>query len=123
MLRVPRVGNRAVTDNRQDLGEGTAVEVKAFLINAHASGAESCNCFLVGVQNNDFHLNLVTDQSKGTAKPVVMKKLGRDRDVAALPRRQVETADTSSFGSRKNLCQGDGLSNARYCAYPLSEYA
>ncbi|MDQ3175721.1 MAG: hypothetical protein M3Q91_18755, partial [Acidobacteriota bacterium] len=46
-----------------DLGEGKGVRIKGYLINAHQTGGtETCNCHLVGLANNDFHLNFVQEQ-------------------------------------------------------------
>jgi hypothetical protein len=56
----------------QDLGEGGAVAVKGYLINAHASGAEACNCRLKGQANNDFHLNIITAKNEGKKKKPLM---------------------------------------------------
>lgn len=59
----------AVRTPLEEIGEGTAIEVKAFLIEAHTTKTpETCNCFLKGAANNDIHLNFVhrstfTDES------------------------------------------------------------
>jgi hypothetical protein len=58
----------------QDLGEGKAIAVKGYLINAHASGVEACNCRLTGPANNDFHLNMITAKNEGKDKKILMKQ-------------------------------------------------
>ncbi len=50
----------------EDLGEGTAVAVKGWLINAHAAQLEPCNCKVKGPENKDFHLNLVASKTVAT---------------------------------------------------------
>jgi len=66
----------------RNLGEGTAVLIEGYLINAHqAKTPESCNCYLKGQDNNDYHLNLVADSSDKMKDSVVIELTPRfDRD-------------------------------------------
>jgi hypothetical protein len=62
------------------LGEGTAVEVKGWLINAHVTKTpETCNCYLKGPDNNDFHLNLVPRNNDMMSDSVVIELSPRSR--------------------------------------------
>ena len=63
-----------------DLGEGTAVEVKGWLINVHVTKTpETCNCYLKGQANNDFHLNLVPRKNDSMQDSVVIELSPRSR--------------------------------------------
>lgn len=65
----------------QDIGEGKAVAVKGFLIHAKLTGApETCNCFLTGLNNNDFHLNLVPTKTGAMKQSLVVEMSPRSRD-------------------------------------------
>ncbi|SRR6266542_3699172 len=59
-------------DPLEELGEGTLVVVKGYLIHGDVTKTpESCNCYLPGEQNNDFHLNLVARKSDELSASVV----------------------------------------------------
>lgn len=60
----------------RDLGEGTAVSIKGYLIHAKLTGSpETCNCHLKGLANNDFHLNIVSTKA-GTMKQSLVIEMG-----------------------------------------------
>jgi len=65
------------SNDRQDLtklGEGTGVVVTGYLIHAKLTGApESCNCFLTGLANNDFHLNIVPAKTSTMKQSLVIE--------------------------------------------------
>jgi hypothetical protein len=64
----------------QELGEGTPIVIKGWLINAHVTGAvETCNCKLKGQANNDFHLNLVARKTDPMKESVVVELSPRTR--------------------------------------------
>jgi hypothetical protein len=65
----------------QDIGEGTAVAIKGYLIHAKMTGApESCNCFLKGLPNNDFHLNIVPTKASTMKQSLVIEMSPRSRN-------------------------------------------
>ena len=73
-------------DELKDLGEGTPVALKGWLINAHAAALETCNCKVKGADNKDFHLNLVASKTDATGdhdeamdKSVVVEMSPRSR--------------------------------------------
>ena len=65
----------------RDLGEGTAVAIKGYLIHAKMTGTpESCNCFLKGLDNNDFHLNIVPTKAGTMKQSLVIEMSPRSRN-------------------------------------------
>jgi hypothetical protein len=65
----------------RDIGEGTAVAIKGYLIHAKMTGTpESCNCFLKGVANNDFHLNIVPTKAGTMKQSLVIEMSPRSRN-------------------------------------------
>ena len=64
----------------EELGEGEAVRVKGYLIDAFVTRTpESTNCFLRGTENNDFHLNLVRRSDLDKSQSVVAEITPRFR--------------------------------------------
>jgi hypothetical protein len=65
----------------RDIGEGTAVAIKGYLIHAEPTGStESCNCGLPGRENNDFHLNIVPTRAGGLKQSLVVEMSPRSRN-------------------------------------------
>ncbi|HEX8456379.1 MAG TPA: hypothetical protein VF656_03575 [Pyrinomonadaceae bacterium] len=63
------------------IGEGKAVSVKGYLIHAKLTGTpESCNCFLQGAANNDFHLNIVPTRAGTMKQSLVIEMSPRSRN-------------------------------------------
>src|ERR1700749_3074598 len=76
-------------DPLKELGEGTPVSLKGWLINAKPSALETCNCKVSGTANKDFHLNLVRRQDDPMKESVVVEMSPRSRhDGWTLPRLQ-----------------------------------
>jgi hypothetical protein len=63
----------------KELGEGTPVSLRGWLINAKPSALETCNCKVKGVENKDFHLNLVSRQDDPLKESVVVEMSPRTR--------------------------------------------
>jgi len=61
------------------IGEGTLVKVTGYLYEMRPEGAESVNCKLTGVKNNDFHLSLVADPDGDEFHGVVVEMIPQDR--------------------------------------------
>lgn len=65
----------------RDIGEGTAVRIKGYLIHAKLTGTpESCNCFLKGLPNNDFHLNIVPTKASTMKQSLVVEMSPQSRN-------------------------------------------
>jgi hypothetical protein len=65
----------------QDIGEGTAVAIKGYLIHAKVTGSpETCNCHLTGLANNDFHLNIVPTKAGTMKQSLVIEMSPRSRN-------------------------------------------
>jgi len=80
-------------DELEELGEGTAVVVKGWLINAHVTKTpETCNCHLTGEENNDFHLNLVPRKADPMDDSVVIEMSPRKRN----PKWNIKTLEALS---------------------------
>jgi hypothetical protein len=56
----PAWGEDEPAASMQAAGEGKAAVVEGYLAHVAAEKGESCNCYLSGEANNDFHLNLVS---------------------------------------------------------------
>jgi len=57
----------------EGLGEGRAVILKGFLIEADDSGIEACNCYIKGQSNNDFHLDIVAHADHEDDRAIVVE--------------------------------------------------
>jgi hypothetical protein len=56
----------------EQLGEGNPVMLTGYLYGAHSGSPETCNCRLNGEENNDYHLNILeNDTDPQTASIVV----------------------------------------------------
>ena len=82
----------------RDVGEGTAVVIKGYLIHAKLTGApETCNCHLKGLANNDFHLNIVPTKAGTMKQSLVIEMSPRSRNANwRLPTLQA-LADTQTY--------------------------
>jgi hypothetical protein len=89
LARIVKLNKRSPTgwskkntrDLLEDLGEGTPVTVKGWLINAHAAELETCNCKVTGAENKDFHLNLTSAKPDAKKDPEEAKDEAMDRSV------------------------------------------
>ncbi|HEV2863053.1 MAG TPA: hypothetical protein VGX48_18705 [Pyrinomonadaceae bacterium] len=65
----------------RDIGEGTAVAIKGYLIHAAVTKtAEACNCGIKGDENNDFHLNIVATKAGDMEQSLVVEMSPRSRN-------------------------------------------
>jgi hypothetical protein len=89
LARIVKLNKRSPTgwskkntrDILEDLGEGTPVSVKGWLVNAHVSTLETCNCKVSGTDNKDFHLNLTSTKPDAKKDPEEAKDEAMDRSV------------------------------------------
>ena len=89
LARIVKLNKRSPTgwsknnsrDILEDLGEGSAVSVKGWLINAHAAALETCNCKVTGTENKDFHLNLTPTKPDAKKDPEEAKDEAMDKSV------------------------------------------
>lgn len=81
----------------RDIGEGTAVAIKGYLIHAKLTGApEACNCFIKGHDSNDFHLNIVPTKAGTMQQSLVIEMSPRSRKAGwKLPTLQALAGTTS----------------------------
>ena len=59
--------------------EGTPVRVKGFLQHAKKEGGESCNCGVLGVNNTDIHLVLVSNLTDPESSSITVEMTPRVR--------------------------------------------
>jgi len=68
--------------NRQevvDMGEGTPVMLMGFLLGEHSGSPETVNCKLSGEANNDYHLNIVQNDTDPQTASVVVEMTPKTR--------------------------------------------
>jgi len=84
------------------LGEGRAVVLKGFLIEADDSGIEACNCYISGRSNNDFHLDLVAHADHEDDRAIVVEMTPRLRPAGW------RLADLQQFAAQKKYVRVTG---------------
>ena len=62
-----------------EMGEGNAVMLMGYLLGAHSGSPETCNCKLSGEPNNDYHLNIVQNDTDPQTASVVVEMTPKTR--------------------------------------------
>lgn len=63
----------------EELGEDTPVALMGYMIGAHPGSPETCNCKLRGLEENDFHINIVERATDRMRDSIVVEMTPRIR--------------------------------------------
>ncbi len=63
----------------EGMGEDTPVALTGYMIGAHPGSPETCNCKLTGLEDNDFHINIVERPTDRMRDSIVVEMTPRIR--------------------------------------------